>query len=351
MSLKVVTMLSLAVALGVSSEALAQSNGTSEPLTTTPSLRLPDQAPPPDPYGTFSFSIENDLFGGGTDRYYTNGFLFSWRSPSENLPRPLAALNERLDWIMGPGALRWGLSFGQSMYTPEDTERSNPDPNDRPYAGYLYGAVSLYRITARTSRMLELQVGVVGPSALGKFVQNTVHDFRGFERANGWDYELKDEPAVTGRYESKWRVPLGNFWGMETEVIPDFSFSVGNVQTYLGVGGMLRIGEGLQADFGPPRIRPALGGSGWVQPQEDFGWYLFAGIDGRGVLNDIFLDGNTWQDSRSVDKRPLVGDLQVGAAIIWRGVRFAATQVWRSEEFYGQNGTQKFGSLSVSFRF
>jgi lipid A 3-O-deacylase len=59
-----------------------------EPLTTTPSLRLPDQAPPPDPYGTFSFSIENDLFGGGTDRYYTNGFLFSWRSPSEDLPRP-----------------------------------------------------------------------------------------------------------------------------------------------------------------------------------------------------------------------------------------------------------------------
>ena len=32
-----------------------------------------DQAPPPDPKGTLSFALENDMFG-GSDRYYTNGF-------------------------------------------------------------------------------------------------------------------------------------------------------------------------------------------------------------------------------------------------------------------------------------
>jgi hypothetical protein len=310
----------------------------------------PDQAPPPDPYGTLSFSLENDMFG-GSDRYYTNGFLFAWRSPSADLPRPLAWLNDNLEWAMGPGTLRWGAAFGQSIYTPQDTQTRNPDPTDRPYAAYLYGALSLSRTSERRSDLFELQVGVVGPSALGEFVQNNYHDIIGIKNTNGWDSQLKDEPALTALYERKWRVPLGSLGGIDAEVLPVVAASVGNVQTYAGAGGLFRIGQGLEADFGPPRIRPALAGSTFIQPQQDFGWYVFAGVDGRAIGRDIFLDGNTWRDSRHVDKRILVGDLQAGVAVLWKGMRFSYTQVWRTEEFYGQNGTQSFGSLSVSFRF
>jgi len=310
----------------------------------------PDQAPPPDPAGTLTFSLDNDMFG-GSDRYYTNGFQFAWRSPSANLPRPLAWLNERLDWLMGPGALRWGLAFGQSIYTPQDTQTIYPDPDDRPYAAYLYGAVSLTRITERTSNLLELQLGVVGPSALGEFVQNNYHDLIDVDQTNGWHSQLKDEPAVAALYERKWRVPFGEAGPLEFEAIPAVSVGLGNVQTYAGVGSLFRMGQGLEADFGPPRIRPALAGSAWIQPRRDFSWYIFGGVDGRAVARDIFLDGNTWRDSRSVDRRPLVGELQAGFAVLWQGVRLAYTQVWRSEEFYGQNGTQSFGSISLSFRF
>ena len=52
-----------------------------------------------------------------------------------------------------------------------------------------------------------------------------------------------------------------------------------------------------------------------------------------------------------MDKRLLVGDAQAGVAVLWRGVRFAYTQVLRSEEFYGQKSRQSFGSFSASFRF
>ncbi|WP_237182426.1 lipid A deacylase LpxR family protein [Roseomonas marmotae] len=311
----------------------------------------PDQAPPPDPHGTFNFSVENDVFGGGTDRYYTNGFQFAWRSPSADLPRPLAWLNDQLEWVLGPGTLRWGAAFGQAIYTPQDTQRRNPDPRDRPYAGYLYGAVALNRTTELTSRALELQLGVVGPSALGEFVQNNYHDLLNIRNTEGWDYQLKDEPAFTAIYDQKRRLPMGSLGGVDFEFIPSATVSLGNVQTYGALGGLVRLGQGLDTDFGPPRIRPALSGSNWVQPRGRFEWYLFAGVEGRAVLRDIFLDGNTWRDSRSVDKRPLVGDFQVGAAVVWHGVRFALTQVWRTEEFYGQNGRQRFGSLSVSFRF
>jgi hypothetical protein len=116
---------------------------------------------------------------------------------------------------------------------------------------------------------------------------------------------------------------------------------------------MVRVGRMLGADFGPPRIRPALAGTHFFQPTDDgLGWYVFAGAEGRAVARDVTLDGNTWRDSRNVDRRPLVADLQAGLAVMWLGVRITYTQTWRTEEFYGQRGgMQNFGSLSATFRF
>jgi len=329
----------LLLALSPSAQAQAQ-----------PQLRTAAGQEPPDWQGTLSATVENDLFG-GSDRYYTNGLLLTWQSPSADLPRPLAGVDRQLDFLLGPGNLRWGLSLGQNIYTPQDTDRRIPDPRDRPYAGYLYGAASLSRSTERSQTLLEVQFGVVGPSAGGEFVQNNYHDLINVRRAYGWDRQLKDEPALTGLLERRWRVPLGTLGGIQTEVIPVAAVALGNVQTYAAAGGTLRIGQGLEADWGPVRIRPALAGSGFFQPRQEFGWYVFAGAEGRAVARDIFLDGNTFRDSPSVDKRPFVGDAQAGVAILWRGVRFAYTQILRSEEFYGQRGRQSFGAFSASFRF
>jgi len=333
-------LLTILLLSATASSALAQ---TAIPSTAVPLV--------PDMRGTLSFTAENDVFGGGTDRYYTNGVLLSWQSPSADLPWPLAALDRNLDFVLGPGQLRWGLSFGQNIYTPQDTDRRIPDPRDRPYAGYLYGAASLTRSTERTQTLAEVQLGVVGPAALGEFVQNNYHDLINVPRAEGWDRQLKDEPAATLLLERRWRVPLGTLGGWQTEAIPVVSGAVGNVATYAAAGALFRIGQGLEADWGPVRIRPALAGSGFFQPRQEFGWYVFAGGEARGVARDIFLDGNTWRDGPRVDKRNLVGDFQAGVAVMWRGVRLAYTQVLRSEEFYGQTSRQSFGSVSVSFRF
>src|SRR3546814_17784538 len=98
------------------------------------------------------------------------------------------------------------------------------------------------------------------------------------------------------------------------DVTPHLGAALGNVYTY-GAGGLtLRFGEDLPDDYGPPRIRPALPGSDYFRPTDDFGWYFFAGAEGRIVARNIFLDGNTFKDSHSVDKRPLVADLQAGLA-------------------------------------
>lgn len=113
----------------------------------------------------------------------------------------------------------------------------------------------------------------------------------------------------------------------------------------------MRFGENLPNDYGPPRIQPSLPGSAFYDPSDGFGWYIFAGIEGRAVAHNIFLDGNTFQDSRSVDKKPFVGDLQAGIAVtLWR-TRVSYTHVLRTREFDGQDTTDSFGAFSASFRF
>ena len=96
---------------------------------------------------------------------------------------------------------------------------------------------------------------------------------------------------------------------------------------------------------------PSLPGSGFFEPQDDFGFYVFAGLDGRVMARNIFLDGNSFEDSHSVEKNILVGDAQVGIAFTIRAARLAYTHVFRTPEFSGQNNADKFGALSLSLRF
>jgi lipid A 3-O-deacylase len=87
------------------------------------------------------------------------------------------------------------------------------------------------------------------------------------------------------------------------------------------------------------------------QPNGDWGWYAFAGIDARVVGRDIFLDGNTWRDSRSVDKETLVSDASLGLALIMPRAWLTATYTLRSKEFTTQRDPAQSGPISLSFRF
>lgn len=139
--------------------------------------------------------------------------------------------------------------------------------------------------------------------------------------------------------------------GFGFDATPHAGGALDNVFTYANAGLMLRFGRRLPLDYGPPRIQPNLPGSGFFVPQDGFGWYLFAGMEGRAVARNIFLDGNTFRDSRSVDKELLVGDLQCGIALTWRNVRLSYTHVLRTREFETQDEADEFGAFSLSVRF
>jgi len=321
------------------------------PLLLLAATATAQDLPPPDRRAAVSLTTENDSYARQTDRYYTNGLRLNWSSAEDNLPSIMAALDRGLAEIFGPARSRWGLGIGQNMYTPQDKLRTNPDPRDRPYAGYLYAELSLDRRTATTLDRFSLQAGVVGPSALGREAQDLVHSVLGDRQSRGWSRQLHDEPVFNLSFDRTWRLPAAPlFAGLELDALPNFTLSAGTAQTYAGLGTRIRIGQGLGRDFGPARIRPSLGDAP-APVGEGFGWYLFGGAGGRVVGRDIFLDGNTWQSSRSVDRRIFVGDLELGGAVFWQNIRLSYTQDFRSKEFVGQRREFIFGALSLSVAF
>ena len=303
------------------------------------------------PKGTLSLLIENDKFT-GTDRHYTNGLQLGYLSAKDVVPRWLRSAAQYLPGIDDEAALRAGYVLGHSIFTPDDIESSQTVPEQRPYAAWLYGGVAVVAETATRLDTWELDLGIVGPSARGEDIQNGFHQLIGVDEANGWDNQLQDEFGYALIYERKWR----NLWehrgtGLGVDFIPHFGLSLGNIATFANLGATFRVGKDLPNDFGAPRIRPSLPGSNFFLPRDRFGWYLFAGVDGRAVAQNIFLDGNTHKDSLSVDKEVLVGDVQAGLVFNLGRMRLSYTYVIRSREYEEQEHSDRFGSIGLSFKF
>ena len=300
--------------------------------------------------GVISLTSENDLFG-GTDRNYTNGLRIERVSPAD---RVFPLLREAAELVPGLDleriSLRQGFAISHAIFTPEDISRTDPDPEDRPYAGWLHVSGTVVASDEDTQDALQLNLGVVGPSALGEFVQANWHRLINEVEPEGWDAQLHDEPGVELIAQRLQIYDGPNLpFGLETDYGLHIGGALGNVRTYASAGAMARIGFDLDADFGPPRIRPALAGAGVFRPGQDFGGYVFVGVDARAVARDIFLDGNTFRDSASVDdRRPIVGDVQAGIALHYADVQLALTYVHRTEEFVAQAGPQRFGAVSVA---
>jgi len=301
----------------------------------------------------WSIQLENDFFARSGDRYYTHGTEIS---------RTL--IGDRVQWLEDVAEFLWifdtdgevnGVNYriGQKIFAPDNTEATALVVNDRPYAGYLYLSAAMLSSVSRennidTGNLIEVTLGLVGPSALGEEVQGGFHNLIGIDKAKGWDNQLHNELVLGVSYTRfwKWVKPLGSLsYGMT----PHVNLVLGNVYTYAASGIMFRFGTHLNNDLAPPNIRPGFPGLSLFKSTQKSNGYLFAGIEGRAVAQNIFLDGNTFRDSHRVDKKTLVGDFQYGFVFQTGDVRFSISNMIRTKEFEGQKDATNFGAVNISF--
>ena len=304
-----------------------------------------------DQKGIYTFVLENDYFAGKDDGY-TNGVRLSYLSSEQDIPQWIEKNARKFPFFAKEGHKRYSFAVGQSMFAPANLSRRDLMVNDRPYAGFIYGSVGLLSDTGYRLDNLLLTVGLVGPASLAEETQDFVHTIVDSTDPKGWDHQLENEPAIILSYERKWRgIYQLNPFGWAIDVTPHLGASIGNIHTHASVGSTFRIGYDLPSDYGPPLIRPNLPGSDFFVPTQSMGWYMFAGVDGRAVARNIFLDGNTFADSHSVNKKAFLGGLQAGIAFTLKNIRIAYTHIYRTREFNRQGEPDEFGAVTLSYRF
>lgn len=332
--------------------------GTAILAAAAPGLAFAEDRPA-DRKGVLSLAVENDSLSSGADRNYTSGVKLAYVSPTSGVP----------EWLRGVGGFTrpisrsapdfWGIAVGQSVFTPEDIGANPAPPDQHPYAGWLYMQIMVGaeedRSDGRTPRYLdtyELEFGIVGPSALGEEAQRGIHRWLGAPDPQGWDSQLNDEFAFAVSFDRRWRALrlFGDYFGgLEADLTPSAGATLGTLRTEARVGLAARVGQRIDSDYGPPRVRPSLAGVEHFRGGP-LSWSLFAGVQGRAVARNLFLDGNTFEDSASVERTPLVADFQTGFSISVGDLRLAYTYVWRTEEFESQPTRQDFGALALSWR-
>jgi lipid A 3-O-deacylase len=317
-----------------------------------------------DSTGRLTLVEENDSFVAYQDKHYTQGLFASYLTPDvydddewSGIFRPLDLIDELLPSDLGHAerVRRLSLGLGQSLFTPANLHETVPDPRDRPYGGWLYACLRLLEESdGRLLESLEVDLGMVGPAALGEEAQNTIHRILEQPLGNGWQYQIQNEPGLILAYDAQWRalvVPLAD-WTID--VLPAAGVTVGNVFTFADVGGLLRIGQNTGLDYGPSRIRPALSGGDYFEgrrAEREFGFYFFGSAEERLVARNIFLDGNSFQSSAHVQKNWQVLDLSAGISVYWtRSLRIDFVYTARQNEFTSQDAPDTFGNINLSLQ-
>jgi lipid A 3-O-deacylase len=306
----------------------------------------------------FTVLEENDLFV-KTDRHYTQGIKLSYLHSDNFLPLGSRILYDSLPHLgLKPEVGRFGYSIGQNIYTPADITNRMLLRDDRPYAGWLYvGAILQRRGWMFEDRLteddVELELGVIGSWSLGREAQTWVHEIRNFDLPRGWKYQIKNEPGIRLKMSRAVRLFEREGNGFGFDITARVGTSLGNIDTSLRAGPVLRAGYNLPDDFGYHTIDSVATTSGGRSKSKPSRWnaYVFAAAEGRVVFYNETLDGDLFHDSHSVQREWLVGDTLIGFAVGFEWLEFGYAHTFRSPEYRGQDEHDSFGSVFLKARF
>lgn len=302
-----------------------------------------------------TFVIENDSLGGGTDKNYTSGVRLNYTHVGAKFPDIAYKIDRLVPAFEINKTSSIYYSLGQSIYTPRDITLGASNEDDRPWAAFLYGSLGIVTLTDNHTDEAEATLGIVGPAAMGEWAQKSIHKhLTDSLNPEGWSHQLKNEPGVMLAWQRGWPMFMNghiqnNFWSVK----PYAGVTLGNIKTYGDVGFTISLSpfESKWQDT-PVRVRPAMPGTGIYEiPQNKWSWSLFSGLEARAVVHDIFLDGNTFTDSHSIEKKTFVADANAGLALTYNNTRISYTVVYRTKEFDSQDNPEIFGALSLGVRF
>lgn len=290
---------------------------------------------------------DNDSYlGQGSDRYYTDGIFFYYRHA---LKVNGASLQNKV----------LGFEFGQKIFNPQsgsiafNGNPDNPGYIDRPFAAYLYVGSTLNLLYKNESNLkLGAQIGIVGPGAYGKQVQDYVHDNFGFYHPSGWEYQVDNnlELNLSAEYN---KLLIRGSW-------IDLSFTsyanLGNGFSGAGIGPLVRLGDFNQLFNSVSTQSTAIKSDNFTRlhPHELFFYYkpqLNVVAYDATIQGSLFGTRSANSMEVTLDPERLVFSNQLG--IGYSGKRFVldAAAIFHTKDVTKMVQSHQWGSVTLLYRF
>ncbi|MFO8130441.1 MAG: lipid A deacylase LpxR family protein [Bacteroidales bacterium] len=274
-----------------------------------------------DPGSYLSIDFQNDAFL-STDKYFTNGIQFAYISPMLS--------NSLFSNITIPYRKKsvnyFGVNMVQNMYTPTRLDTTIVLNTDRPFASYLY--LGFFKQTFDRSKMLrirsELDLGALGPTSLGGFLQKTIHN----TEPTGWVNQINDDILINYTAE------------IEKGLIAGEHFQLSGMAG--GKLGSLYDQAYVSARFITGVFNPYFEGLGFPgkRSRNKERWQAFLHLDARGtaVLYDATLQGGLFSNGNiytvsGKDIRRITFTGSAGFKVRYQGFELSADLHYITPEF------------------
>ncbi len=303
---------------------------------------------------TFNYSMENDAVV-NTDFGYTHGgrislLFFRGDTKDSFLNIPFSSYKDTNNFI--------SFAYANQMYTPSDIKETTLLDNDRPYAGYSYIELGLHQSSKRDLDSLTLELGVIGPSSGMESLQNKIHIVLDAHNSNGWDNQLEDEYIFQLNYMHKWRLVHEDIANLNSVLVPYLGANLGNRSTKMSGGALYRIGYNIPSDYGVNSMNEGSFSSIPTHSKaivnDPSKWSLFLNLAGGTnlVFRDIFLDGNTFEDSHSIDRNMFNAYIMAGFTYRYKHFTLDFFHSYYSEEFESEEYYKDYkGYSSIIFTY
>ena len=285
----------------------------------------------------------------GSDRYYTDGIFIYYRHALNVKDSDRTKLRNKVV----------GFEIGQKIFNPQSGSIANANGVDqtglidRPFAAYLYVGATLNFLYKNESNLkLGAQIGVVGPDAFGKQVQDFVHDNFGFYHPNGWEYQIKNNFVINLSAEYN-KLLARNSW---IDILLSGYVNLGNGLAGAGVGPLVRLGSFNQL-FNSVSTQSTVtrsSSTGLLHPHEFFFYYkpLF-----NYVAYDATIQGGLFQKHDpnnlqiALDKEPFIFSNQLGVAFTTNRFVFDIATIFHTLDVKEMVQTHQWATVTGYYRF
>ena len=289
----------------------------------------------------FGFKSDNDsyLFV-GQDRYYTNGLFIYFRHAADQ-----QTLGSNLE------KKTYEFSVGQKMYNAISGFVPKLSQHDRPFAGYLYagGNVNLFYKKEKVLK-LGIELGTVGPDALGEDAQKLLHKIAGFYELKGWEYQIKNELAVN--LSAQYTNLLHRSENNKTDFSLETYANLGTTFSGAGVGLLFRAGN-INQLFNTVSTNSLISNNSKTAKLVKNELFFYAKPQLNYVAYDATIQGSMFNNDSPVTfgVKPIVFAQQLGFNYSSSRFTIDYSILFKSKEVKSTAKSHQYGTISMYYRF